>query len=263
MSLSAPPAPMPRRRCPLANSSRLLALLFATVAFSIDAMLPLLGVMGRELSRPPGARAAGDHRLRSRAGAGHLHVGADVRPVRAQAGDPGGIALYMVAATVAALSTASRCCWPRASSRGLARPRRAWPPGAGARPLCRAAHGAGDVLRHGGLRAGAGGGAADRRLYRRGFGWRAIFWSFLIFGLVSGSWLLLRQPETLPPAAAARWRRPPLGRAARGRWATPASWLYLAALSLALRRCSPGSPASPLVFEQTYGRDRNFPTGSP
>lgn len=37
-----------------------------------------------------------------------------------------------------------------------------------------------------------------------GFGWRAIFVSFLIFSVVMVGWMLLRQPETLPPAA----RRP-------------------------------------------------------
>ncbi len=37
-----------------------------------------------------------------------------------------------------------------------------------------------------------------------GFGWRAIFLVFLLFSLISVSWLMIRQPETLPPAA----RRP-------------------------------------------------------
>jgi DHA1 family bicyclomycin/chloramphenicol resistance-like MFS transporter len=37
-----------------------------------------------------------------------------------------------------------------------------------------------------------------------GFGWRAIFVAFLIFSIVSVGWLLLRQPETLMPEA----RRP-------------------------------------------------------
>ncbi|MBJ3762967.1 multidrug effflux MFS transporter [Maribius pontilimi] len=32
-------------------------------------------------------------------------------------------------------------------------------------------------------------------------GWRAIFWSFVLFGLIGGTWLALRQPETLPSEA--------------------------------------------------------------
>ncbi|MDG4648842.1 multidrug effflux MFS transporter [Roseibacterium sp. SDUM158017] len=37
-----------------------------------------------------------------------------------------------------------------------------------------------------------------------GFGWRAIFVAFILFSIVSVGWLTLRQPETLPPEA----RRP-------------------------------------------------------
>ena len=37
-----------------------------------------------------------------------------------------------------------------------------------------------------------------------GFGWRAIFVAFLVFSVISVGWLLIRQPETLPPSA----RRP-------------------------------------------------------
>jgi MFS transporter, DHA1 family, multidrug resistance protein len=33
-----------------------------------------------------------------------------------------------------------------------------------------------------------------------GYGWRGVFWTFLIFALVAGAWLTLRQPETLPAA---------------------------------------------------------------
>jgi DHA1 family bicyclomycin/chloramphenicol resistance-like MFS transporter len=32
-----------------------------------------------------------------------------------------------------------------------------------------------------------------------GFGWRGIFWAFVVFSLLSAGWLALRQPETLPP----------------------------------------------------------------
>lgn len=32
-----------------------------------------------------------------------------------------------------------------------------------------------------------------------GFGWRGVFWAFVVFSLISSLWLLIRQPETLPP----------------------------------------------------------------
>lgn len=31
-----------------------------------------------------------------------------------------------------------------------------------------------------------------------GFGWRGVFWAFVVFSLISSLWLLIRQPETLP-----------------------------------------------------------------
>ncbi len=37
-----------------------------------------------------------------------------------------------------------------------------------------------------------------------GYGWRGVFWTFLIFALIAGTWLAIRQPETLPVTA----RRP-------------------------------------------------------
>lgn len=42
-----------------------------------------------------------------------------------------------------------------------------------------------------------------------GFGWRAIFAAFAVFVILTAGWLMLRQPETLPPA-----RRRPLSTAA-------------------------------------------------
>ncbi|WP_317670225.1 multidrug effflux MFS transporter [Thioclava sp. A2] len=30
-------------------------------------------------------------------------------------------------------------------------------------------------------------------------GWRGVFWSFAVFGLIGAGWLMIRQPETLPP----------------------------------------------------------------
>ncbi len=37
-----------------------------------------------------------------------------------------------------------------------------------------------------------------------GFGWRGVFWAFVVFSAISSAWLMLRQPETLPIEA----RRP-------------------------------------------------------
>lgn len=90
-------------------------------------------------------------------------------------------------------------------------------------------------------------------------GWRAIFWSFVGFALLSSGWLLLRQPETLAPE-----RRRPL------RWAELASGaaevvrhptvhgaivvqsLLFGALFGTLSSIQP-------VFDQTFGRGASFP----
>ena len=33
-----------------------------------------------------------------------------------------------------------------------------------------------------------------------GYGWRGVFWTFLVFAMVTGTWMMWRQPETLTPA---------------------------------------------------------------
>ncbi|MFO6465643.1 multidrug effflux MFS transporter [Jannaschia sp. KMU-145] len=48
-----------------------------------------------------------------------------------------------------------------------------------------------------------------------GFGWRAVFWAFVIFSVISGGWLALRQPETLPLARRRPLRLRPLATAFR------------------------------------------------
>jgi predicted DsbA family dithiol-disulfide isomerase len=54
-----------------------------------------------------------------------------------------------------------------------------------------------------------------------GFGWRAIFVAFLIFSVVSVGWLTLRQPETLPPRRAVRCASPASCRYRRGAVPSP------------------------------------------
>jgi DHA1 family bicyclomycin/chloramphenicol resistance-like MFS transporter len=92
-----------------------------------------------------------------------------------------------------------------------------------------------------------------------GFGWRAIFWSFLIFGAISALWLGLRQPETLPPD-----RRRPLRLAAL--WGALAEVLgharvrlYLAALTCAFAAMFTWISSVALIFAQTYDREAEFP----
>ena len=89
--------------------------------------------------------------------------------------------------------------------------------------------------------------------------WRAVFWSFVVFGIVSGGWLMLRQPETHPPE-----RRRPL------RLATLWSALVevttnlrvmtvVACLSLGFGQMFIFLSTAPQVFSDVFDRQASFP----
>ena len=92
-----------------------------------------------------------------------------------------------------------------------------------------------------------------------GFGWRAIFLSFLVFSLISVTWLGLRQPETLP-----RERRRPLALAPL--WAGLRETLShrQMQLSILVQACVFAGLFGSLssiqqIFDQTFGRAESFP----
>lgn len=92
-----------------------------------------------------------------------------------------------------------------------------------------------------------------------GFGWRAIFVSFLIFSVVMVGWMLLRQPETLPPAA----RRPlrPLSLWADLCEAMANRQMQRSILVQTLIFTALFGTISSIqqVFDLTYGRGESFP----
>jgi DHA1 family bicyclomycin/chloramphenicol resistance-like MFS transporter len=92
-----------------------------------------------------------------------------------------------------------------------------------------------------------------------GFGWRSIFLAFTAFGLVSATWFILRQPETLTPAA----RRPLKWAALRGALAevlgTRATVTYIAALTLAFGQMFAILSSAPQIFDEVFDRSRSFP----
>jgi hypothetical protein len=95
---AAAPRPLPMR-----ETIALFGVLFATIAFSIDAMLPALTVIGAALSpEERQSRPACRHELRPRHGLRHLLRRAAVGRVRAQAGDPGRVSRFIAAALVGA-----------------------------------------------------------------------------------------------------------------------------------------------------------------
>ncbi len=92
-----------------------------------------------------------------------------------------------------------------------------------------------------------------------GYGWRGVFWTFLLFAFVAGAWMTIRQPETLPVT-----QRRPL------RWSTIFAGARvvltnrLALASIFVQTMMFGmlfgtlSSVQPL-FDRTFGRGDSFP----
>lgn len=259
--MAAPPAQPAPRPLPFFEFIALLALLFSSVAYSIDAMLPMLAGIGRELSPADPERA----QLVVTIFVAGMGIGTFLAgPVSDSLGRKpvilGGIALYMAAATLAAQAESLEALLIARFLQGLG----VSGPRVVAQALVRDLY-SGRVMAQVMSFAmtlfvlvpavapmiGAWIGGA--------FGWRAIFWSFVVFGLIAGLWLGLRQPETLPPA-----RRRPL--AARRLWAALSEVLgharvrlYLAAQSFAFATMFIWISSIALVFDQAYGRAAEFP----
>jgi DHA1 family bicyclomycin/chloramphenicol resistance-like MFS transporter len=91
------------------------------------------------------------------------------------------------------------------------------------------------------------------------FGWRAIFVSFAIFSIISMAWLMLRQPETLAPERRRPFRAHELwagatevARNAQVMWSIAVQTLIYAMLFIALM-------SSQQIFDLTFDRGDSFP----
>lgn len=89
--------------------------------------------------------------------------------------------------------------------------------------------------------------------------WRAVFLAFVAFGLIGAAWLMLRQPESLPPE-----RRRTLS--LRNIWAavaeittTPAVMIYVVALVFAFAPMFAWLSNLPMIFADVYDRAASFP----
>lgn len=91
------------------------------------------------------------------------------------------------------------------------------------------------------------------------FGWRAILLSFLLFSVISTLWLWLRLPETLPGPARRPLRMTTLADAARQIIAHPTVRLAILVQGLALALIFCLLVSVQPIFERVFGRAESFP----
>jgi MFS transporter, DHA1 family, multidrug resistance protein len=91
------------------------------------------------------------------------------------------------------------------------------------------------------------------------YGWRGVFWTFLIFAFVAGTWLFIRQPETLTPANRRPLHLAPLWASTKIVLTNRTALISIAAQSMVFG-CLFGTLSSiqPL-FEKTFGLADSFP----
>jgi len=92
-----------------------------------------------------------------------------------------------------------------------------------------------------------------------GFGWRAIFLAFLLFSALSVGWLLIRQPETLPRAARRVFRVAPLLQALRETLGLRQMQLSILVQTLIFGLLFGTISSIHSIFDQSFDRAASFP----
>lgn len=238
----------------------LMAMLAATVAFSIDAMLPGLAAMGRDLSPDVPDRVA----LVVTAFVGGMGVGtlftgplSDAygrRPVMFAAS---GVFVLAAAAAIFAQSLEALlvarfvqglgAAGPRVVSMAMIRDRYQGREMARLLSFVMVVFALVPVLAP---TMGAGIIAV--------FGWRGIFAAFVVFSLLGTAWLYLRQPETLVPGTERRFHPRLLWDGLREIWAIPMVRLSILTQTLAFSMLFGMLSSVQLIFDQTFGRGDTF-----
>ncbi len=92
-----------------------------------------------------------------------------------------------------------------------------------------------------------------------GFGWRAIFATFVLFSLISVAWLMIRQPETLPAPERRPLRLSALWDALREALALRQMQLSIVVQTLIFGVLFGTISSIHPIFDDTYGRAESFP----
>nr|WP_076366280.1 MFS transporter [Phaeovulum vinaykumarii] len=90
-------------------------------------------------------------------------------------------------------------------------------------------------------------------------GWRGVFWSFVVFGLIGLVWFLARQPETLPKNRRRPLRLGLLVSGTREVFSNPNIRIYTAVLTLGFGQMYALLSSAQQIFADTFGRGESFP----
>ena len=261
MSHTPPESGPAIRRLPMPEFVAMLATLFATIAFSIDAMLPALPQIAAELVPNDVNRA--QLILTSFVlgmGVGTLFAGPISDATGRKIAITGGFALYIIGAVLAWRAQSIEMLLLARFLQGLG----AAGPRIVSLALIRDLYQGREMARVTSfvmmifilIPAVAPSIGAVVIAFT---GWRGIFGAFIVFGLIGVLWLNLRQAETLPPER----RRPltviSLAAAAREVLADREVRVYTVVMTLGFGQMFAVLSSSQQLFSQTYGRGESFP----
>ena len=261
MSVIAPDVNAPQRRLPLPEFVAMLAFLFATVAFSIDAMLPALPDIAAELTPDNVNRAqliltafmAG-------MGIGTLFAGPISDAIGRKPAIYLGAAIYIVATVVAIFTHSIEFLLAARFVQGLG----ASGPRIVGMALIRDLYAGREMARISSfvmmvfilipaLAPSIGAGIIWFS------GWHGVFVAFILFALIGSAWLGLRQAETLPPAARRPLRIAPLSAAAREVLSDHQVMLCTLILTLGFGQMFALLSSAQQLFGEAYGKGDSFP----
>jgi len=239
----------------------LLAMLFATIAFSIDAMLPALPRIADELSpEAPNRAQLIVTTFVLGMGVGTLFMGPISDAVGRRPVIVGSLALYIAAALVAGRAGSLEILLAARFVQGLG----AAGPRTVTLAMVRDLYAGREMARVMSIvltvfiivpAVAPSIGAVIIALSD----WRGVFMAFVVFGLVSGSWLMLRQPETLPPGRRRALGVAPILAAAHEVLGSRLAVTYIAALSLGFGQMFGFLSTLPQIFDEVFHRSATFP----
>jgi DHA1 family bicyclomycin/chloramphenicol resistance-like MFS transporter len=238
----------------------MLAMLFATIAFSIDAMLPALPQIAAELT--PDRINSAQLVLTSFVlgmGVGTFLSGPISDATGRKVAITAGFAIYMVAAVVAARAQSLESLLIARFVQGLG----AAGPRIVALAMVRDIYSGREMARVTSfvmmvfILIPAFAPAIGQGIIAV-TGWRGVFWAFVLFGLFAAIWLNLRQPETLPPERRRPLRPAPLWSAAREVLANREVRIYIAVLTLGFGQMFALLSSAQQLFA-AYGQGPRFP----